>query len=298
MEMIKGFRPATIFTCIIGILAATAPLDQGSQALAIAEISPSVSKYCLPDSEKPSSAFQGLMLAEVQADEEGFQAWLPISPPSQQLHSAWRLPQLGDSVMVMRCVNKNITQIVGNGKVKAADAHNLILSVQAPSPNLTKPFRLINQYPRPMVGDFIIPLDASLETVRSVFPFKTYFLSDVFETSDVTETTPGLTEPFLRLTDFGKKQFKDFFDQNEPKHDSFLIQVHYFENNNPKESTLKSQLRANTIKTYLVSELGIRPEKIIAMGLGDSEWNAGFSNYIPKFNKTNASFMSISVPGN
>ena len=124
---------------------------------------------------------------------------------------------------------------------------------------------LLPDYPHAMVGDFAKIKLANLSRTQLITPTKTILFGDIFVDPYAFPNSYELTAAGRDLL---KKELEVFTEFRMPY---LLVQAHTDTKGSSENNQIESLQRAKTIKQFLSEIMGFDKERIIAIGMGESE---------------------------
>lgn len=196
-----------------------------------------------------------------------WQAWGP------RRLAAVDAPALGGRVRMMRCLPPGRWEVVGTGRVERLNGAlaEATVTVEAdsadPSPFGHAHERLPlrgNLYPRPMVGDVVVPVVAEVRQRPQLNPRVELNALELFDSSG-----EGLTAS-------GREQLAEALARFAGASGRLLVEVHTRTPGNRVALRRASQLRADAVAQFAMRELGLASEQVVPVGFGSDSLENGF----------------------
>lgn len=138
-----------------------------------------------------------------------------------------------------------------------------IARVVADETELSKTF--FPKFPNLMAGDLVVYKSVNLTRRQAILPQVTLAYNELFIDPQARPFTFELKPEALELL---RNQAKTFSDARVPL---LMVEGYTDHNGNQSENQVESYQRAQTIRQYLIDELGFDENRIVAIGYGESE---------------------------
>lgn len=180
----------------------------------------------------------------------------------------------GSEFLVVRCLATGKWSIVGKGSVSGMNGTTALGTVSS-NPSELKPGEISsaqiqagNLYERPMVGDYLVPVEAHLVSTLRITPRISLEVAELFSRSSQSDFNSD-------LTDHGRQNLIEAF--SSFKGMGGRVAVEAFINKPGNRSALRdaSQLRATAVAQFLIRSFNLEDEQIVAMGMGSEEFQSG-----------------------
>jgi len=179
-------------------------------------------------------------------------------------------PVLGADVRILRCLPEGRWAVVALGRAERlngsqVEGHVSVNSEAASWATMghaewALPLRR-NLYPRPMAGDVVVPVTREAALRPRIFPRLSFDAGRLFQGDDLSESGRGMLRAHL-------KKFSGASGR-------LLVEAH---SQTPGDRTAlrrETQLRAETVAQFVSREMGVDPERIVALGFGSDGLTTG-----------------------
>ena len=118
-----------------------------------------------------------------------------------------------------------------------------------------------NLFPRPMVGDYVVPVEKIVISKPRINPKVTLSVAGLFDGEELSEI--GRNKIDSEMEKFSKAQGR------------LLVEVHAARPGDRNLLLYETQLRANLIAQHIATRTGLDRDKIVALGFGSDRLQAG-----------------------
>lgn len=120
-------------------------------------------------------------------------------------------------------------------------------------------------FPGPMAGDHVVPSQVVIKKVAALLPVVEISYFDLFE-------DPTSLPRTFELKENGKAELLSKMNSFKTAHiPLILIEGHTSYTGSSESNQIESYQRSKTIRSFLVSNLGFDPERVLAVGYGESD---------------------------
>ncbi len=121
------------------------------------------------------------------------------------------------------------------------------------------------KFPNLMAGDLVLYKAVSLSRKQSILPQVSFAFNDIFIDPKARPMTFELRPEAIAML---KEQTKAFAESRTPL---LMVEGYTDQDGSQSENQVESYQRAMTIRQYLIDELGFDPDRVVAIGYGESE---------------------------
>lgn len=157
------------------------------------------------------------------------------------------------------------TPFVRTGVLQVEERYQNIVFARVIGEQSSESQYLFPHYPGIMIGDLIEPHDLDIKRHIELLPTYTISYFDLFiDPTDYPET--------FELTESGKKLLKKMASRfASARVPLLMIEGHTDATGRSETNQIESYQRAMTIKQFLVNDMGFDKERLVSLGLGESE---------------------------